>query len=375
MDSSVRVSVVVPCYNTATYLDQCLSSIREDRGVSLEIIVLNDGSTDASLETMRAHESADDRVRVIDKPNQGYGATVNRGIDEARGDYIAIVEPDDYLVPGMYTELIGLADRYGAPDLVRSSYWRVWMPDTPQEHLYRCSYYDRIKPGRMPFTLADCPRIIQHHPSIWTCLYKRSFLDEFGIRFKEVPGAGWVDNPFLIETSVQARSIAYTDEAFYCYREDLPASSSTKRSDTLPFERWNDMADIVERLGVSDKGIIEALYVIGFRYIGGAIGEGALDDLELVKLIQGVFKRMDPSIVAGMSHVSPSFKKKYFELSGYEPRAISRVPYYKNLVSEFFYCWRTNGFSFAMSRTGGFLKRLAADHGVGNPSSTRSASI
>ena len=93
-DERIKVSVIVPCFNTAQFLDQCLTSIEADDFTSLEVIVLNDGSTDNSLEIMRRHEKKDSRIRVIDKPNQGYGATVNRGIEESRGAYIAIVEPD-----------------------------------------------------------------------------------------------------------------------------------------------------------------------------------------------------------------------------------------------------------------------------------------
>lgn len=371
----IDVSVIVPCYNTETFLDQCLTSIEANRTARIEIIVLNDGSTDGSLAIMRSHERADERIRVIDKPNQGYGASVNRGISEARGTYIAIVEPDDYLKPGMYDTLVALARRYDWPDMVKSAYWRVWMPTTPQEHLYHCSYYRRIKPAHQPFVLGDCPRLIQHHPSIWSALYKRSFLDDHAIRFKEVPGAGWVDNPFLIETCVQARSIVYTDEAFYCYREDLPGSSSVKRVATLSFERWNDMADVMDRLNVTDEGIRQALYVIGFRYAGAAIGEGALEDEKLRPLVVQMFKRMDPELVARMRYLSGSFKKTYFSLTGYHVDHIERLPYLLSLVDEFAYSWRTNGAAFAFSRLGIFVRRRAAEKGIGNPTKTRSASI
>lgn len=80
----IDVTVIVPCYNTADYLDQCLTSIEANSTVALEVIVVNDGSTDASLSIMRDHAARDGRIRVIDKQNQGYGASVNRGIDEAR---------------------------------------------------------------------------------------------------------------------------------------------------------------------------------------------------------------------------------------------------------------------------------------------------
>lgn len=361
-DGRIGVTVIVPCFNTAQYLDQCLTSIEADDFALLEVIVLNDGSTDNSLEIMRRHEEIDSRIRVIDKPNQGYGATVNRGIEESRGAYIAIVEPDDYLKPGMYTRLMDLAHAYGEPDVVKSAYWRVCMPGTPQENVCHCAYYKRINTKKQPFTLRDNPRLIQHHPSIWSAIYKRSFLDEFGIRFKEVPGAGWVDNPFLIQTLAQARSIVYTDDSFYCYREDLPTSSSAKKASDLPIVRWNDMADIVDELNIYDKGILESFYTIGFRYVGGLVEQGAFEDPALKARCAALFKRMNPEIVSGMSHISGAFKQTYSQLTGVVVSA-NKVAYVAYLASEFVYSLRTNGFGFAFSRIGLFGNRRAAEKG------------
>lgn len=376
--AEVDVTVVVPCYNTEKFLDQALTSIEANNRCNLEVIVVNDGSKDGSLAIMRAHEASDPRVRVIDKQNQGYGASVNRGFSEARGTYVAIVEPDDYLEPHMYDDLIDFANSFDLPvppDIVKSAYWRIWMPTTPQEHRYHCSYYHRIRPQTQPFVLADCPRLVQHHPSIWSALYRREFLAERGIRFKEVPGAGWVDNPFLFETMCQATSIVYTDKSYYCYREDLPGSSSAMRVARLSFDRWNDMSDVCDRLGVSDAGIRGALATIGFRYVGAAIGEGALDDPELAELIRGVFARMDGSVIASLSNVSPSLRRRAFEMTGRTCPSLSTGAYYGALVSEFFYSWGSNGFGFAWSRLGVYFRRQAAQGGHGDPTATHSASI
>lgn len=374
--ADIDVTVIMPTYNTEKYLDQAISSARDNDRCSLEILCVNDGSTDGSLEIMRKHEAEDPRVRVIDKPNQGYGASMNRGISEARGRYIAILEPDDYVMPHMYDKLTEVASAHLWPDMVKTPYWRVWMPGTPQEHLYHCSYYQRIKPVGQRMTLADCPRIIQHHPSIWSAIYRREFLNEKGIRFMEVPGAGWVDNPFLIETCVQAESIVYYDTPFYCYREDLPGSSSMLRNKELPFTRWNNMADIMERLGVTDDGILQSFYVIGFRYAGGLIEEAGLEDPESVELIRQMFLRMDPERVARIQTLSGGFKKTYFRLTEREPVPFSDLPYIKGLVNEFEYSARTNGLGFAFTRLGIFARRFGVERGIGpKPTATKSASI
>lgn len=375
MGQDIDVSVIVPCYNTERFLDQALSTAEMNDSCRLEIIAVNDGSTDGSLAIMREHAARDPRVRVIDKENSGYGANMNRGIREARGTYIGILEPDDYLRPHMFDTLFAAARRHNLPDMVKSPYIRVWMPTTPQEHLYNCSYYHRIKPVDQPFTLKDCPRLIQHHPSIWSAIYRKGFLEENDITFMEVPGAGWVDNPFLIQTCVLAKSIVYIDEPFYCYREDLPGSSSVLRKAGLSFERWNNMADLIERYGVTDRGILESFYVIGFRYAGGAIADFGLDEPQVREWVTQIFRRMDPTIVAGIVTLSGSFKKTYFELTGYDPVKFSDLPYVGSLVNEFFYSWDINGPSFALSRLGLFARRRAAEKGLAKPTSTRSASI
>lgn len=107
--SESLVSVIVPIYNAGPYLEQCLNSIVGQTHKDLEIILLNDGSTDDSLATMRRYAENDARIKVIDKQNQGYGATCNRGHAEATGTWISIVEPDDWIEPGMYADMLAFA--------------------------------------------------------------------------------------------------------------------------------------------------------------------------------------------------------------------------------------------------------------------------
>ena len=174
MAGRIDVTVVVPCFNTETYLDQALSSIEANDRCALEILAINDGSTDGSLAIMRSHEAADSRVRVIDKPNQGYGATVNRGFAEARGTYVAIVEPDDWVEPHMYDDLVDFARAFSpalgpdAPDMVKTPYWRVVGCNTGHERKLHCIYYGRVRPKaqrRREVTLVGPPTFQLADPS------------------------------------------------------------------------------------------------------------------------------------------------------------------------------------------------------------------
>lgn len=355
-EQTIDVTVIVPCYNTERYLDAALTSAEQNNRCSLEILAINDGSTDGSLAIMQAHAQKDARVRVIDKKNQGYGATVNRGISEARGTYIAILEPDDWVDPHMYDEMIAFARGFSpslgadAPDIVKTPYWRIVGCGTGHERRLRCLCYGRVKPAHQPFVIAEGANMIKYHPSIWSALYRRDFLEQNNILLMEVPGAGWVDTPFSFETACAARKIVYLEKPFYCYREDLAGTSSNRRIGTMSFERWVNMADIALKYHVSDERVLKCLYYAGFRYITVARREGSLDDPQVVALCDAMCKRMNPSIVASMSDVSPAVRAFALERAGNSVPIMSKLSYYANLANEFSHTCKTNGPAYAFDR-------------------------
>ena len=266
------VSVVIPTYNAEKTLDECLASVERQTHRELGVVLcVNDGSTDGSLAIARKHAAADGRVIVIDKPNEGYGASCNRGISEAHGTWVAIVEPDDVLEPTCYEDLLACAEQCGGTrgvDVARAAYWRAMPDGKGGEARVSCPYRGRVRPARQPFAAGEGAELLRHHPAIWAGFYRRDYLVEQGIRFVEVPGAGWADNPFLAETLLRTERIAYTDRCVYVYRErDLgEAESFASRSPLTPLERWNDMMDVAERAGVSDRRVLSALALRGVNY-------------------------------------------------------------------------------------------------------------
>ena len=368
MDESL-VSIIVPIYNAGPYLEQCLDSIVGQTHKDLEIILLNDGSTDDSLATMRRYAENDGRIKMIDKQNQGYGATCNRGLAEATGTWISIVEPDDWIEPGMYADMLAFAAKFadkGTPlDIVKTPYWRIWMPDTKQQRKLNCSYKDRIHPPKQPFAIADAAHLLCHHPSIWSAIYRKSFLDEHNIRFKEIPGAGWADNPFLVETLCQTDRIGYFDTAYYCYREETPEKSKNfAHSNTLlPLERWNDMMDILEKLGVTDERILRAHNSRGVTYLSGIIEEVDLTHDDVREAAKHMFERMDADLVFSDNEVSPGMKRLYAGLRGIPCPKINPLPHMKGLVGQGVYNLKNTGVVNTLFATKNYLVKRARREG------------
>lgn len=234
-NSLVSVSVLTPVYNVERYLRQCLDSLAAQNLSDVEFICLNDGSTDGSLEILREYESRDTRFRVIDKPNSGYGATMNRGLDEARGEYIAIVESDDFAEPSMLRRLLARAKKHGC-DLVKCNYYEYY-----DGRSHRLANFKGFRYGRL-FDPVDEPHIICTVPAIWTGLYRREMLTDAGIRFRETPGAAFQDTGFTLKAWFAARSCVLERKPLLHYRMDNPDSSSVAVSEK-PFVVVDEVAD------------------------------------------------------------------------------------------------------------------------------------
>jgi len=116
-----KVSVVLPVYNTSACLREALDSVTRQAFRDIEIICVNDGSTDNSLDIIKEYTDMDDRNTVINKPNGGYGHTMNVGMDAATGEYLGILETDAFLDLTMYEDLYALADSHHL-DTIRGSF-------------------------------------------------------------------------------------------------------------------------------------------------------------------------------------------------------------------------------------------------------------
>ncbi|KUH59428.1 hypothetical protein AUL39_03710 [Tractidigestivibacter scatoligenes] len=221
------VSVLVPIYNVETYLEQCLSSLAAQTLKDIEVICINDGSTDSSPAIIRSFMNRDPRFHLVDKENSGYGDSMNRGLDAARGKYVAILESDDFMEPDGLEYMVEQAER-ASLEVFKCNFWLYWSKPT-ENHSFRHNLYFPLASPEMiemgPHAPVDYPEVFWSKASIWSALYLRGFLEENHIRFLPTPGASYQDSSFTFKVLACAHRIAYSGRAFVHYRQDNEKSS------------------------------------------------------------------------------------------------------------------------------------------------------
>lgn len=216
-----KVSVLVPICNVERYLEECLDSLAAQSFTDFEVLCINDGSTDGSLAIIHRYMEADARFRVIDKPNSGYGASMNMGLANAIGEYIAILESDDFFEPNTLELLVDAAER-NQSDVVKADFYLYW--STPQERDELFRIVDEQEVGRTMRPIDDLA-IFFRKPSIWSALYRSSFLRDNGIDFLETPGASYQDAGFNFKVWASAARATFIADPILHYRQDNEKSS------------------------------------------------------------------------------------------------------------------------------------------------------
>lgn len=213
-----KVSVIVPVYNVEQYLAECLDSIISQTLQDIEIICIDDGSTDNSGKILDDYAVRDGRIRVIHQENCGQGIARNRGIKIASGDYIAFVDPDDWVAPEMFDEMYIAALKNNA-DIVQCDYAEVYQNGHYKNILLKSKQYDKFKISpNSCFTYRDIlPTILTDIVYMaWSRIYKREMVNKNNILFSEYKR--YEDHCWSLEAILCANKIFYIDKVFYKYR-------------------------------------------------------------------------------------------------------------------------------------------------------------
>lgn len=215
------ISVIVPIYNVEHYLEECLDSLIAQTYQNMEFICINDGSTDSSLMILCEYAKKDARIKVVDKQNEGYGKTMNRGLELAASPWIGIVESDDFVKNTMFEKLYAVAKNSDA-DLIKCNFYK-YKTKEGRDIDYSKEYSESLF-GKEICPL-DYPELYDAHCSIWAGIYRKNFLDANHIRFNETPGAAYQDISFQFKVLSSAQKMKIIEDALIYYRIDNVHSS------------------------------------------------------------------------------------------------------------------------------------------------------
>ena len=255
-----KVSIILPVYNVAPYLKQSLDSIISQTLTDIEIICVDDGSTDESGKILDEYKEKDARIKVIHKKNAGTGAARNDGLKIATGECIGFVDPDDWILPNMYERLYNILQDKEL-DIV------MFTPDVfndqTQKHegflYFQDSNFPKILDDKIfnkddisPFSYPMC---------VWNKLYRKKLFDENNIDFAE--GLDFEDHKVIFKSLFTAKRIYFIREKLYVYRHSRKGSILSD-NDTRMFDHIK-IYDIVENI-LKETGNWEKFHLDFLRY-------------------------------------------------------------------------------------------------------------
>lgn len=246
------ISIIVPIYNVEKYLANCLDSLLAQTHKELEVILVNDGSKDKSLEICKAYAEKDTRIVVIDKINEGVSIARNTGIEAATGDYVAFIDPDDWVEPEAYASMLGQLKKWESPICLCNFY-----KDTKRRSQPKCfEFKEEVLEGEaireklinnmigMPDLL---PKYVYVMGSVWRGLYNRNFLNSNELRF--VPKLTIMEDlVFMVQTLLKCNKVAIDQGIWYHY-----VQHATSTLHTYNGQLWEDQLVVYELLEQSLK--------------------------------------------------------------------------------------------------------------------------
>lgn len=243
---NVKVSVIIPVYNVEKYLERCLHSICNQTFKDIEIICVNDGSTDKSLEILNLFAQEDHRIKILDKMNTGVSDCRNKALDMAIGQYVMFVDSDDWIDVNMVERMYSLMTEYNL-DLSMCTYCREFIGyskeknfDVPKLNLYtddEVKILIRKLIGPLKEELSN-PEYLDALGTVWGKLYKTDLIKRNNLKFVDLNEIGSAEDVlFNIYYMYQANNVIFLNEPFYHYWRDNNSSITSKYNKNLVNQR------------------------------------------------------------------------------------------------------------------------------------------
>ena len=318
------ISVIVPVYNVEKYLDQCVNSIINQTYTDLQIILINDGSTDNSLNICNELKEKDNRIEVFNKKNTGPSDTRNVGIELARGEYIIFVDSDDWIESDMCERLIENACNYSA-DFVFCSYYNESSNGTMKKNIYkddRIIFEDEeLKNGLIKPTMGLTGALLQYPEKldalvpIWCRLYKTEIIKNNRLSFinlNEIPSEC---QQFNLEYAIHITKAVYINECLYHYRRNN-IGSVTKGYRTNLLDKWTTWCRYNERL-IADKntGYLKEAYYSRIAFSVIPLGGNAIKNDSVKSSLKEIKEFLyDPNHIEAFKRLEFQYFKPHWKI-------------------------------------------------------------
>lgn len=291
---SPAVSVIIPCYNAAKYLDRCMESLLNQTLQNIEIICVDDGSADDTLEKLNNYAKTDKRVRVLSQQNQFAGAARNLGLTQARGEYILFLDSDDFFEENLAQDAFSAAASNDADIVLFNA-----QCFDEQNGEFKKGWFlnSKLIPDREPFSREDCPdHFYQITTAVpWTKLFRRKFLLDTKLQFQTLRHTN--DFFFVFSALAMAKRIVVLDKILVNYRvgQKNNLQSTKNRSPLCFYDAYKALHDKLEELGLLPK----LHRSFANQVLGGCLYNlRSMNDLEsqktvFEKLRREIFDRLD----------------------------------------------------------------------------------
>ena len=231
LGKGVAVSVIVPVYNAEAYLVQTLGSLAAQTLRNIEVICVDDGSTDGSGAICERFAKADARFKVLSQANSGAAVARNYGIDKAKGKWLFFADADDFCRPDMLEGLLRRGEECGA-DVVIAGHYVIDARFALQVNEHKVSQANLQAEGAVKCTTDGVDVFSGSCTVPWNKLFRRTFVVRNGICFHQIPSSD--DVFFSLVSLVKAKRLCFVDKAYYYYRRFLPTSQMGREEALAP---------------------------------------------------------------------------------------------------------------------------------------------
>lgn len=236
MSNQVKVSIIIPVYNVEQYISQCLDSLINQTLQEIEIICINDGSKDNSLNILNDYAKKDSRIKIINKKNEGLSCARNDGLKAASGEYIGYVDSDDWVAEDFYEKLFIAAKKYNA-DIAAGNIVRCGK----LVRKYRIKYEkeELLTDGLEKLKAAQIPK----YNYVWNKIYKRESLLKLDIPFPA--GKVYEDIRWSIKVIYYLENLVTVPESNYYYRKNQNSIVSVTKKSEKNMKDGDEAVDIM----------------------------------------------------------------------------------------------------------------------------------